>query len=175
MEVSSTSNSPVIAPAEGHAFFEQPIEDGAGFGIADLLHGGVKGGLAEAFLEDASGMQEFVRNDGVEHSHAAFIEDAEDCLVPSKFPGGLFAELFVGDGQFEETQVFDVALVVGDNAFGEPLPQASFEIGVGKIFAPQRAVADAGFGERAVEIQHADQPGPGAAPIGERQNRSFVG
>src|SRR5437016_181289 len=33
---------------------------------------------------------------------------------------------------------------------------------------------DAGFGQRAVEVQHADQSGPLTAPVGNGQNRSTM-
>ena len=77
--------------------------------------------------------------------------------------------------QFDRGQVADVALVVGHAAGAEPLAKALLEEGVGEILAPQGAVGDAGFGHRAVEIQHSDQTGPGAAPIGNGQDRPAVG
>ena len=43
----------VAAPVEGHALLQQPVQDLAGFGVADLLHGGVQGGLAQPLLEHA--------------------------------------------------------------------------------------------------------------------------
>ena len=45
---------------------------------------------------------------------------------------------------------------------------------VGEILAPQRRVLHAGLGQRAVQIEHADQPRPGARPVGHGQNRPAV-
>ncbi len=45
----------VLAPIELHAFLQIPIQHAARFGVADLLHGGVERGLAEALLEHAGG------------------------------------------------------------------------------------------------------------------------
>jgi len=83
--------------------------------------------------------------------------------------------LLVGEGQFEQAQVLDVALVVGHDAFLEPLPEAGVEKGVLEVFAPQSAVADAGLGQGPVEIQHADEAGPDAAPIGHRKDWAAMG
>ena len=46
---------------------------------------------------------------------------------------------------------------------------------VGKILAPQRRVLSPGLGQRAVEVEHADQPRPGARPVGHGQDRALVG
>src|SRR5262249_51546706 len=48
----------VGAPLKCHSFFEQPIENRPGVGVADLLHGSIEGGLAQALFEYACGMQE---------------------------------------------------------------------------------------------------------------------
>src|SRR5215471_19594877 len=63
-----------------------------------------------------------------------------------------------------------MTLVVCDHPFSEPLPKTFLEISIGEVLAPQRAVTDSGFREAAVEIQHADQPGPCAAPVGHGQD-----
>ena len=68
-----------------------------------------------------------------------------------------------------------MALVVGDHAFLEPLAEAVPEEVVLEVLAPQRAVADAGLGQGAVQIQHADQAGPGAAPVGDGEDRAAMG
>ena len=89
--------------------------------------------------------------------------------------GEAFAELLVRQRQFEQAQILDVALVVSDHALGEPLAEAVSEESIGKVLAPERAVADAGLGERPVQVQHADQAGPGAAPVGHGQDGAAMG
>ena len=61
--------------------------------------------------------------------------------------------------------VLDLAAVVSHGA--DPSEKI-----VGEILAPERAVGDARLGQRAVEIEHADQAGPGAAPVGDGQDRA---
>jgi hypothetical protein len=63
-----------------------------------------------------------------------------------------------------------MALVVSEHPGVEPLAEALLKKAVGEIFAPKRSVADTGFGHRSIEVQHAHQPRPGAAPIGHCQN-----
>ena len=46
---------------------------------------------------------------------------------------------------------------------------------VGEFFAPERAVLDAGFGQGGIEVQHPDQPGPGAAPVRDGEDRARGG
>src|SRR5207253_1024855 len=43
-----------------------------------------------------------------------------------------------------------------------------------EIDAPESVVLHAGLGQRAVQVQHADQSGPLAAPVGDRQNRAAM-
>ena len=61
-----------------------------------------------------------------------------------------------------------------DLALVEPALQAVDEELVGEILAPERGVLHAGLGERAVEVEHADQPRPGARPVGHGQDRALV-
>ncbi len=68
-----------------------------------------------------------------------------------------------------------MALVVGEAAGLEPLAEALSKEGVREILAPEGAVGDAGLGQGAVEIQHADQAGPGAAPIGDGEDGAAMG
>ena len=49
--------------------------------------------MAEAFLEHAGRMQQTIGNDGVEHSHASFVEDADDRLLVLELTGECFSEL----------------------------------------------------------------------------------
>ncbi len=82
------------------------------------------------------------------------------------------AQLFIGRRQLDQAQVLDVALIMADRPFAQPLPQPALEKAVGEILAPQRAVTNARFGHRTVQIQHPHQAWPGPAPIGHRENRS---
>src|SRR5262249_15120651 len=68
----------VVAPAEGHAFLPQPAQDLARLGVADALHRGEERGLAEPLLEQPGWVQQFIRNNGVEHAHAPLVEYAEN-------------------------------------------------------------------------------------------------
>ena len=53
----------------------------------------------------------------------------------------------------------------------EPRAQALEEKRVGEILAPERAVGHARLGQRAVEVEHADEAGPRAAPVGDGEDR----
>ena len=52
-------------------------------------HRGEEGGLAQPFLVNAGGMQQFVGNDGIEHAHAPFVENAHDRLFALEFPANV--------------------------------------------------------------------------------------
>src|SRR5688572_8858093 len=90
----------VTSPGKLHAFPQKPVEDVLRLGIADLPHRGVERGLTKAFLEEAGKMQQFVGHDGVEHTHAAFIEDAEDGFALPKLAREAAAQSFVAGWQF---------------------------------------------------------------------------
>ena len=46
---------------------------------------------------------------------------------------------------------------------------------IAEILRPDGGVLDAGLGQRTIQIQHADQAGPGAAPVGDSQDGALVG
>ena len=77
----------VAAGAELHAFAVEPGAHLLRFLGAGGEHFGVERRLAEALLEHAGGMQQFIGDDGVVHAHAAFVEDAHDGLVAPQFGG----------------------------------------------------------------------------------------
>ncbi len=61
------------------------------------------------------------------------------------------------------------------NAFAmEPALQTIQEEWIGEIFAPQRFIANAGFGERSVEIEHPHQARPFTAPVGHGENGTLM-
>src|SRR5580704_7411526 len=70
----------------------------------------------------------------------------------------------------ESLQGSRVRNIVPHRITTKPLTQSGEERLVGEVFTPQSGVSDPGFGEAAVEIQHAYQAGPLAAPIGHRED-----
>ena len=164
----------VRAGVELHAPLFQPGADLAGFGVADLGALVVKRGLAEAFLEHAGGVEQIVGDDGVEHAHAAFIKHAHDGLVALQLGGQCLAELARVAGDFDFRERLDVIGLVRTLAGCEPLAKFGFEIIVREILAPERGVFHALFRERTVQVQHADEAGPGAGPVGDGEDRSAM-
>ncbi len=74
-----------------------------------------------------------------------------------------------GDLHFFERR--DVPRLVRALARFEPVVQPRAEIIVGEVLAPQGRILDARLGERAVQVEHADQARPGSRPIGDGQDR----
>ena len=142
--------------------------------IADVLHRGIEGGLAEPLLEAAGGVQQVIRDDRVEHAHAAFIEDAEDGFAGAEATREVAAGLLVIGGQFQQRQIANVGLIMRDFSARQPLAQTGLEKGVGEGLAPQCGVAHAGLCERGVKVQHADESRPLAAPVRHREDRAAV-
>ncbi|MFM1942848.1 MAG: hypothetical protein RI897_1830 [Verrucomicrobiota bacterium] len=165
----------VFAGMESHAVLAEPAEGGAGFGVFDLGAFEVEGGLAESFLEDAGGVEEFVGDDGIEHAHAAFVKDAEDGFFLLELAGESFAEFGWLRGELDFIERSDVIGGVLAGAFIEPLLEVGGELGVGEVFAPESGEWDAGFGEAAVEVEHTDEAGPSAGPVSDCEDGSLVG
>ena len=140
------------------------------------LHLGIQSRLAEPLLEHARGMQQLVGNDGVVHAHAAFVEHAQDGLVAlqARRPASR-RSASASAGNLELRQRLHVAGVVHQmvRRSSQRFSPLQKEI-VGEIFAPQRVVVHAGLGQRSVEIEHADQAGPFAAPVGDGQDRALM-
>src|ERR1700719_3741666 len=68
----------------------------------------------------------------------------------------------------------NMASVVADwLAFKPTIESLEKEI-VREIDAPQRVVTNAGFGQRSIEVEHADQTRPFAAPVGDGQDRPLM-
>ncbi len=63
-----------------------------------------------------------------------------------------------------------MASVVADRLAFKPTIKALEKEIVGEIDAPQRVVTNTGFGQRSIEVEHADQARPFAAPIGDGQD-----
>ena len=69
----------------------------------------------------------------------------------------------------------NVCDLVFDFASIEPLLELLLEALVGaEVFAPKSGVFHAGFGQRAVEIEHTDEARPCAAPVGHGEDGAFV-
>src|ERR1700681_4502555 len=102
-------------------------------------------------------MQQLVGNDGVVHAHATFIEHAEDGFVALQMSrhfarGGLDVRR-----QLEILQGMNMASVVADRLAFKPTIESLEKEIVGEIDAPQSVVTNAGFGQRSIEVEHADQ------------------
>ena len=131
--------------------------------------------LAEPFFVDARRVQQMVRDDGIEHPHAAFVKDAHDRCVALQFRSQFFTHSAGGGGQLRTAQGADVAGRVGADAGLEPLFQRGGELPRSEILAPEGRVGHVRLGERAVEVEHPHQSRPGTRPIGDRQDGSLVG
>ena len=83
------------------ALGNQPLINGLRFRLANRPHLGEQRGLAETLFENARAVQQLVRDDRVEHAHAAFVEHAHDGLLLAEAAGGTAAELLIGPRQFE--------------------------------------------------------------------------
>ena len=159
------------AGEEAQPFPFDPLPYGCRLGVRHVAHLGVQRRLAEPLLEHAGPVQQLIRDDGVEHPHAALVEDPHDGLIAMQVGGKLRAQLFRARRDSERAQRTDMAGIVREQLSTEPAPQSAQEKFIAKIDAPQRAVLDARLGERPVEVEQSDQPRPLAAPVRHRQDR----
>ena len=165
----------IAADAKLHALVAQPGAHRARFIGAGREHFGIERGLAQALFEHACRMQQLIRNDGVVHAHAAFVENTQDGFVAAQLGGQACAGLLRAGRQLAGGQRAHVAGVVQDRLARQPAAQARQEEIVGKIRAPERAVSDTGLGHGSVQVQHPDQAGPFAAPIGHGEDGAAMG
>src|SRR5437899_910443 len=119
-------------------------------------------------------MQEMVRDNRVEHAHATFIEHTHDGFALFEALAEVAANFFIGGRKLHSVEIFDVALIVSNASRLKPFTQAGRKIRVGEVLAPKSAVPNARFGHGTIEVQHADEPWPCAAPIGDRQDGATV-
>ena len=123
-------------------------------------------------------MQQVVGDDRVVHPHAAFVEHAEDGLVADaarrrarcrdrdrRRGRRRTASSVSGRACERSCAIVPVAQPLGDRVACES---------VGEVLAPDRAVADPGLGERAIQVEQAHQARPLAAPVGEREDRAAM-
>ena len=105
---------------------------------------------------------------------AALVENAEDRFVALQLAsqGGRDASLPAAD-----VHVFQLRDVL-DAMFGfagfQPGREVVEEERVIERLTPDGRIFHAGFGERAVEVQHADQARPGAGPVRGREDRAAM-
>ena len=133
--------------------------------------------LAEALLVDAQRVQQLVVDDGVVHAHAAFVEDAHDGLVLLQLGGQGAPQLRLRlAGSADRSRSRTWRRVVGDRATRAATASIARagEL-VGEVLAPDRAVGDARLGQRGVQVEQPDEPGPLAAPVGDGQDRAAMG
>ena len=164
----------VGSEVEFHARLDQPVIDGARLLVLHRLHLCVQRGLAQPLLEDAGGMQQRIGDDGVEHAHATLVEDAHDELLALELFREFAARLSRRGGHLHGPSGRTCGRRMLHLAGLEPRAQALEEEGVGEILAPKRAVGHARLGQRAVEVEHADEAGPGAAPVRHGEDRSAM-
>ncbi len=137
----------VGAEVEFHALGAEPFVDGAGLEVGDLGDAVVEGGLREAFLVNAGGEEEFVGDDGVEHAHAAFVEDAHDGFFAAEVGGDFLRHGAGAGGDFALCQRLDMGRFVLHDAGLEPGGEVFQKGLVSKILAPEGGIFDSGFGQ----------------------------
>src|SRR5579862_5228179 len=66
---------------EFHSFSVEPLANSLSLIFSHAAHFCVKRRLAQSFFVYPCGVEQFIRNDGVVHAHAALIEDTHDGLI----------------------------------------------------------------------------------------------
>src|SRR6185312_17434798 len=80
----------------------------------------------------------------------------------------------ISRGQLQIFQWTSVTVIVHQTLALQPAPQSVQKEFILKIEAPERAVRNTGFRERAIQVQHSHQPRPLAAPVRDSKNRSLA-
>ena len=165
----------MLAEVKLHARLLDPAEDLLRLGVGHLRGLVIERTLAEPLLEDAGGVEEVVGNDGIEHSHAALVEDTHQRLAVAE----VGRDRLGGVGELARdrhlVEGHDMARVVVHGAVIEPGLQVPPKAWARKVVGPERRVTHACFRERAVEVEHAHQARPLARPVGHREDRAGVG
>ena len=164
----------VAAEVEPHARLLQPAEHRPTLGLARSHRLVVERALAEPFLEHARGLQQPVGDDGVFHAHAALVEHAHQRLAPAEVGGERLGPRGEVAGDAHLLQGHHVARVVVDRPRAEPGVEMPLEARTREVVGPDRGVGHARLRERAVEVEHADEAGPLARPVGRREDRPGV-
>ncbi len=168
------SVSGFVSGDKGHAAPVQPAPYRLRFVVGHRPHLGDQCRLAETFFVDSQRVEQLVVDDGVVHAHTALVEDADDGVVLLKLSGERLTELALCFRQGRAVEIADVAGILGDLAGLKPLADTLYEMLVGEVFTPNRAIGDPGFGQRAVQVEHPDETGPLTAPIGDGQDRTAM-
>ena len=130
--------------------------------------------MAEELFEYACGIEQMAGDDGVEHTHAAFIEDSHDGFIPAQLIGEPVSDGIELVGNRLGRQGPDMAQIVFASSGIQSLVQLVSEVVITKSFAPQGREWNACFGKRSIEIEHAYQAGPLPRPVGDGQNRAAM-
>ena len=101
-----------------------------------------------------------IRDDGIEHSHAAFVKHAHNCFFAFQLVGQRLSQLRLVFRDLDLGESTHMGSGVSDLSRFQPLFQRSLKFRQSKIFTPQARILDTRLGQRAIEIQHADQTGP---------------
>ena len=157
-----------------HAAFIQPFANSSRFGIRRPLHLGVQCRLTQPLLEHARRMQQLVRNNGVVHPHATFVEHAQNGLVTLQSLRNFARQRFFRGRQLEFRDRMHMAGIMTNLFTIKPALQATQEKLIGEVFAPQRFISNARLSERAIEIEHSHQTRPFAAPIGNGKDGTLM-
>ena len=121
---------------ETHAARVEPFANLLRFCVADLAHGRIERGLAEALLVDAGWVHQRIFDDGVGHAHAALIEDAQQRLLAAQFIGQRHAQSAFGLAHFGRIEGMHVRNVVREVPVLDPFTQPALEERVGEVLAP---------------------------------------
>ncbi len=159
------SVSSLVAGDEGKPAFIEPVAHRLRFVVGYLGHRRNQGRLAEPFLIDSRWIEKIVLNDRVIHPHAAFVEDAENCLACFQIARQGSAQLLFSPGQSRQIQVMHMAQVMFDCMLRQPLPQAAAKEVVLEVLAPQGTEGNSALVQAAIQIQHAHQARPLARPV----------
>ena len=165
----------VLAQMKGKAGGADPVVNGAGLGLGHLGGFVIEGGLRQTFLEHPKREQKFIRNDGVIHAHAAFVENAHDGAPVTQIggDGGCHTrQLGRHGGGLKPVQV---AQIMANAPRREPPAQMGAEPIILEIDAPKAGEFHPSLDQRAIEIEQPHQPRPGARPVRNRQDRPLVG
>src|SRR3954464_11666301 len=99
-----------------HPSVNKPIQHLTSFGFRDLLHRSKQAGLAQPFFEHSRRMQQFVRNDGVEHPHPSLVENPQDGFTLLQLAREFSADIFISRRDLQRRKLADMALIVSNHA-----------------------------------------------------------
>src|SRR6185369_5216663 len=113
-----------------------------------------------------------VWHNGVEHSHAAFVKNADNGLLFFETSSLCVSDLCCAASC--ALKGMDVRAIVRDGSGAHPLLESVQEKLVGKVDAPEGRVGDACLGKRPIEVEQTDETGPLSTPVGDSEDRTFM-